>query len=136
MAFMVTKSNDASTNPKIGESNSDCPIFVACAQSTPLVPVRACISWFAMPTPITDPISVCELEAGKPNHHVPRFHKIAATNNANTIANPAVLPTCRINSTGSSDTMVNATSPPEVTTPRKFQNPLHTTAICGSSECV
>ena len=32
-----------------------------------------------MPTPIIEPISVCELEAGRPNHQVPRFQIIAAT---------------------------------------------------------
>src|SRR5215470_13412216 len=120
----------------MGESSKDCPIFVACAQSTPLVPVRADISWFAMPTPMTEPIRVCELEAGSPNHQVPRFHRIAAINSANTIAKPALLPTCKINSTGSSDTMPNATAPVELTTPAKFQKPDHTTAILGSSECV
>ena len=89
-----------------------------------------------MPTPMTDPISVWELEAGRPKYQVPRFHRIAATSSANTMANPALLPTCRINSTGSSETMANATSPDEAITPRKFQKPDQTTATCGSSEWV
>ena len=63
-------------------------MFVACPQSTPLVPVLTDINWFAMPTPIIDPTSVCELDAGKPNHHVPRFQMMAATSSANTIENP------------------------------------------------
>ena len=108
----------------------------ACAQSTPLVPVRALINWLAMPTPMIEPISVCELEAGNPNHHVPRFQRMAAVNSANTIAKPALLPTCKISSTGNSETIPNATAPVEVTTPRKFQNPDQTTAILGSNECV
>ena len=83
-----------------------------------------------------EPINVCELEAGSPNHHVPRFQIIAATSSANTIAKPALLPTCRINSTGRSEMIAKATAPLEVNTPRKFQNPDHTTAMCGSSECV
>src|SRR6202034_2995686 len=111
-------------------------MFVACAQSTPLVPVFTDISWFAMPTPMIDPISVCELEAGKPKYQVPKFQMIAATSSANTIANPALLPTCKISSTGNSDTMPNATAPLDTSTPMKFQAPDQTTATCGSSECV
>ena len=52
------------------------------------------------------------------------------------MANPALLPTCKINSTGSSEMMLNATSPDETITPRKFQNPDQTTATWGSRECV
>jgi hypothetical protein len=83
-----------------------------------------------------DPIKVWELDAARPNHQVPRFHRMAAIKRAKTIANPAPDPTCRINSTGNSETMPKATAPVEVTTPAKFQHPDHTTAICGSSECV
>jgi hypothetical protein len=61
---------------------------------------------------------------------------MAAVNNAKTIAKPAPDPTCRISSTGSSETIPKATAPVEVTTPAKFQKPDHTTAICGSRECV
>src|ERR1700690_3528792 len=135
-AFISHKSRNAQTNPTIGDSTSDCPIFVACPQSTPLVPVFGDINWFAMPTPIIDPIKVCELEAGSPKYQVPKFQMIAATSKAKTIANPALLPTCKMSSTGSKEIIPNATSPLEVSTPRKFQNPDHTTAICGSSECV
>src|SRR3984957_8403462 len=135
-AFIKVSSRYAHTNPTIGDSSRDFPIFVACAQSTPLVPVFGDINWFAMPTPIIEPIKVCELEAGNPNHHVPRSQIIAATSKANTIANPALLPTCKISSTGNKEIIPKATKPLEVSTPRKFQNPDHTTAICGSSECV
>lgn len=40
------------------------------------------------PTPIIAPISVCELDAGKPKYHVPKFQIIAASNSENTIASP------------------------------------------------
>jgi len=40
----------------------------------------------ATPTPTIEPISVCELEAGRPSHHVPRFQMIAEISSANTIA--------------------------------------------------
>src|SRR5712671_3617153 len=56
-----------------------------------------------MPTPIIEPMRVCELEAGNPKYQVPRFRRIAATSSAKTIANPALLPTCRISSTGSNE---------------------------------
>src|SRR5580698_4920317 len=119
----------ASANPNTGDSNSDWPILPACAQSTPLVPVRAFMSWLAIPTPMIEPIKVCELEAGRPNHQVPRFQIIAATSKAKTMAKPALPPTCRINSTGSSETMPNATAPLEASTPRKLQKPDQTTAM-------
>src|SRR5580658_1483303 len=129
MSALAAKSRSAATpNPTSGESSSDLPMLAACPQSTPEVPLLPAIIWLAMPTPMTEPISVWELEAGRPNHQVPRFHIMAATSNAKTIANPALLPTCRINSTGSSETMVNATAPEETMTPRKFQKPDQTTA--------
>ena len=61
---------------------------------------------------------------------------IAAISRANTIAKPAPLPTCRISSTGSSETMPKATAPLEVSTPRKLKQPDQTTANCGGSEWV
>src|ERR1017187_1829555 len=76
-----------------------------------------------MATPINEPIRGCELEAGKPKYQVPRFQIMAATSNANTIANPALLPTCKISSTGNREMIPKATNPLEVNTPRKFQNP-------------
>src|ERR1700693_6201860 len=94
------------------------------------------MNWLARPTPITEPIRVCELEAGRPNHQVPRFQIMAATSRAKTMAKPDLLPTCRISSTGSRETMAKATSPLEASTPRKFQNPDHTTAMGGSREGV
>ena len=89
-----------------------------------------------MPTPMIEPISVCDDEAGRPSHQVPRFQMIAAISSANTIAKPALEPTCRINSTGSSEMMPNATAPLENSTPRKLKKPDHTTAKFGGSECV
>ena len=64
-----------------------------------------------MPTPMIEPIRVWELDAGRPKYQVPRFHMMAAISSANTIAKPALVPTCRISSTGSSETMPNATAP-------------------------
>src|SRR5262249_40557518 len=123
-------------NPTRGEIRSDLPMFAACPQSTPLVAPLACMSSLARPTPMIDPMRVCELEDGSPKYQVPTFQIIAATSRANTIANPAALPTWRINSTGSNETIVNATAPLEDSTPTKLHSPDHATAACGSSECV
>ena len=83
-----------------------------------------------------EPISVCELEAGRPKYQVLKFHNMAAINSANTIAKPAPWPTCRINSTGSSDTMPKATAPLDTSTPRKLKKPDQTTARFGDMEFV
>ena len=88
-------SNAAQAKPTRGEMSSERKYVPACPQSTPLVPVFTAMSWLAMPTPMIEPISVCELDAGRPSHQVPRFHKIAETSRANTIAKPAPRPTCR-----------------------------------------
>jgi hypothetical protein len=98
----------------------------------PLVPVN----WLAMPTPMIDPIRVCELEAGRPKTQVPRFQMIAAKSSANTMAKPAPEPTCRMSSTGNSEMMPNATRPDDTRTPAKFQHPDQITAASGGSEWV
>jgi hypothetical protein len=134
--FSTSSSSAAHRKPTSGESSSDLPTPSAWPQSTPLVPDGPCISWFISPTPMIDPISVCELDDGNPKYQVARFHTIAAISSANTIAKPAPLPTCRISSTGSSCRMPNATAPLEIITPRKFHMPDQITATFGVSECV
>jgi hypothetical protein len=133
---MTTSSSAAAQNPTTGENNKAWPISAAFPQSTPEVPSWPRIRALAMPTPMIDPISVCELEAGKPRYQVPRFQIIAAISRANTMAKPAALPTWRMSSTGSSDTIPNATAPDEISTPRKLKEPDHTTAIGAGSEWV
>ena len=83
-----------------------------------------------------DPISVSEEEAGRPKYQVPTFQMMAAINSANTMAKPALEPTWRINSTGSSETMPNATAPVESSTPNRLNMPDQTTAIWAGSERV
>ena len=78
-----------------------------------------------------EPISVCEELAGSPSDHVPRFHTMAAISSAKIIAKPALPPTCKISSTGSSETTLKATAPDETITPRKLNAPDQTTATCG-----
>ena len=89
-----------------------------------------------MPTPMIEPISVCEDDAGRPKYQVPRFQMMAAISSANTIAKPALLPTCRISSTGSSETMPKATAPEDSSTPRKLKKPDQITANSAGSEWV
>ena len=83
-----------------------------------------------------EPISVCELDDGSPKYHVPRFQRMAAINSANTMAKPAPLPTWRMSSTGSSETIPKATAPVETSTPKKLKQPDQTTARFGEREWV
>ena len=135
-AFITSSSAADRMKPNSGDSSSAWPILVTWSQSTPEVPSWPRISALATPTPTIEPISVCELEAGRPSDQVPRFQMIAAINSANTIAKPALEPTCRMSSTGSSETMPKATAPVDQSTPARFQQPDHTTATCGCSEWV
>src|ERR1700722_9148008 len=133
----MVSSRYATLNPINGETRRVSPILAAWLQSTPLVPEGlTAINWFISPTPMIDPINVWELEDGNPKYHVPRFHRMAAISNANTMAKPAPLPTCRINSTGNSDTMPKATAPEDSSTPNRLNMPDHTTAILAGSERV
>src|SRR5215475_10439362 len=122
--------------PNSGDKSSALPTLAACDQSTPDVPSRPRISALAMPTPMIEPIRVCEEEAGRPNHQVPRFQRIAAISSANTMAKPALEPTCRISSTGNSETMPKATAPDESSTPVRLHRPDQTTAILAGNERV
>jgi len=83
-----------------------------------------------------EPINVCELEEGSPKYQVPRFHRMAAINSANTMAKPAPLPTCKMSSTGNSETMPKATAPVDTSTPRKLKKPDQMTARFGDNELV
>jgi hypothetical protein len=75
------------------------------------------------------PTRVWELDAGKPKYQVLRFQMIAEMRSAKTMANPAAEPTLSTNSTGRRVVTLKATAPLEVSTPRRFQQPDHTTAL-------
>jgi hypothetical protein len=87
----------------------------------------------AIPTPIIAPIRVWELEAGSPKYQVPTFQTMADTRREKTIANPAADPTWITSSAGRRFTMLNATAPEEVRTPRKLKNPDQITAGTAGS---
>jgi hypothetical protein len=89
------------------------------------------MSEFAKPTPMIEPMSVCELDAGKPSHHVPRFQMMAEIRSEKTIASPAAEPTLSTSSTGRRATMPKATAPEDVSTPTRFQIPDQITAGVG-----
>ena len=90
MDFSSSNRAAASAKPNIGESSNASPTSFAFPQSTPDVPPRPCSSALAMPTPMIEPIRVCELDAGSPNDQVPRFQMIAAIRSAKTMAKPAL----------------------------------------------
>jgi hypothetical protein len=45
------------------------------------------------PTPMIDPIIVCELDTGSPRYQVPRFQVIAAKSSEKTMMMPSLRPT-------------------------------------------
>ena len=91
---------------------------------------------FIMPTPMIEPIKVCELDAGRPKYQVPKFQTMAEISKANTMANPAAEPTLRTSSTGSRLITPNATAPFECRTPARLQRPDQMTATQGGKLCV
>ena len=119
----------ASANPSSGEIRRASRTLVTWLQSRPEVLLCTFMSWLASPTPMMEPTMVCELDAGRPNHHVPRFHRIAAISSANTMAKPVPELTLRISSTGRSVMTAKATVPDDNRTPVRLQIPDHTTAI-------
>src|SRR5450755_1517414 len=134
---MVSSSKAAQTKPTSGETNKEMPTSFALTQFTPSPnSCPADIIEFAKPTPIMEPISACELDAGNPRYQVPKFQIMAATSSANTIAKPAPEPTLSTNSTGSNASTPKATAPLEVSTPMRFQHPDQTTATIGLRLCV
>src|ERR1700742_2618923 len=135
--FESISSRAAQVNPTIGEMSSDMPTSEAFAQFTPSPKTwPLLIIEFASPTPMIEPMRVCELDAGRPKYQVPTFQMIAEINSANTMAKPALEPTCRISSTGSSETMPKATAPVESSTPNRLNMPDHTTAMLAGIERV
>src|SRR6202035_4639209 len=103
--------------PTIGETIRELNTSDALLQLTPSPKTCPEINELASPTPMMEPIKVCELEAGSPRYHVPTFQMIAEIKSAKTMANPAPEPTLSPNSTGSSATTPNATAPLELSTP-------------------
>jgi hypothetical protein len=108
--------NGPKSQPSLERRLNECPwaataLSARCQHSTPDVPLRPWSNAFATPTPMIEPIRVCELDAGSPKAQVPRFQIIAAIRSAKTIAKPALLPTCSISSTGKSEMIPKATAP-------------------------
>ena len=82
-AFIASSSSAENTKPTTGLNSRARNTFIAWPQSTPDVTESAgAISWLAMPTPMIEPISVCEELAGRPRYQVPMFQTMAANNSA------------------------------------------------------
>jgi hypothetical protein len=132
-ALRSSSKSAAPTKPMMGETSKELNTSCALTQFTPSPKTRPLSIEFARPTPMMEPISVCELEAGNPRYHVPTFQIIAEINSENTMAKPAPEPTFSTSSTGSNATTPKATKPLDVRTPIKFHMPDHTTAYTGLS---
>src|ERR1700733_10515029 len=120
----------------MGETIKELNTSDALAQLTPSPKTCPEIKELANPTPMIDPIKVCELEAGNPRYQVPTFQMIAEINKAKTMANPAPDPTFSTSSTGSKAITPKATAPVELSTPSRFHIPDQVTAIQGLRLCV
>src|ERR1700689_547092 len=119
---MSSSSKAEQTKPTMGETSKVVPTSVALAQLTPSPNSRPpASSEFASPTPMMEPSRECELEAGKPRYHVPRFHTMAESKSAKTIAKPAPDPTLSTSSTGNKAITPKATPPVDTNTPIRFQ---------------
>src|SRR6201999_2164741 len=117
-ALAMITNRPASTKPIRGESTSAFTVAATLPQFTPSPNTLSGASGdFIKPTPTIEPMRVCELEAGRPRYHVPRFQMIAESRSEKTIANPAPEPTLITSSTGRSATIPKATAPEEVSTP-------------------
>ena len=123
-------------NPITGDSSSASPTSPAFAQFTPAPNSCPGSIELARPTPRIAPISVCELDDGRPRYQVPRFHTIAATSSASSIASPAPVPLATSSSSGSRLMMLIATAIPPMNTPRKLHTPDRITAVHGRSDRV
>ncbi|SVK53832.1 Uncharacterised protein [Acinetobacter baumannii] len=71
------------------------------ASTTEVWVIRALVK----PTPMIAPISVWELDAGRPKYQVPRFQMIAANSMEKTMANPCAELTFNNRSVGNKWTM-------------------------------
>ena len=135
-AFESSISSAAGMNPTMGEMSSTLKTLWPVPSRRRRSSSCALMSWLARPTPMMEPTMVCELDAGRPKYHVPRFQRMAAMRRANTMANPAPELTWRMSSTGSRVMTLKATAPEEARTPQRLQMPDQTTAMLGpASAC-
>ena len=121
----------ARPKPITGEIKSASPTSDALCQLIPLKTEPCSIQAFIIPTPMIDPISEWELEAGRPRYQVAKFQMIAAPRRESTIASPRPVLMLTSRSTGSRWTMLKATPMPPAWTPMKFQRPDQMTAGVG-----
>lgn len=80
---------NASIKPINGEKRSDSNVSITLCQGRFTFLSMKCMT---RDTPRIDPISVCELDAGIPRYHVPKFHMIAAMRSESTTQIPNAIP--------------------------------------------
>jgi hypothetical protein len=96
--------------------------------------IEASENFMTRETQRIDPISVCELEAGSPIYHVPKFQMIAAMRRERTAQTQKAILELAIFSRGRSFMIPIATPVPQTTTPRKLKNAASRTAFFAESE--
>ena len=123
----------ASTKPIIGEVKSDSKtsstFFVG-------IMVEGSIVYIAIETPRIDPIRVCELDAGIPRNHVPKFQIIAERSSAMTTHTQKYRGWRAMISSGKRWIIPIATVMPPSVTQRKLKNAAKITDFFGEREFV
>lgn len=122
---------NASINPINGEKSSASNVSITLwSGSTTL----GSDIYITSDTPRIEPMRVCELDAGIPRYHVPKFQMMAAMRSASTAQMPNAIPECAILSSGRSFMMPIATHVPPITTPIKLKNAARSTAFFAERE--
>ena len=99
--FASTSNSAARQKPITGEIINAIPTSVALCQLIPLRAEPRSIQAFIIPTPMIEPMSEWELEAGRPRYQVAKFQMIAAPSSESTIARPRPVWMLTSRSTGS-----------------------------------
>lgn len=122
--------------PKRGEITSESIVSVTLARLIPWPKTWPARMELASPTPMIEPMSVWELDAGRPRCEVPRFQTMAESSSARMVAMPVPEPAATTRSSGSSLMIPMATEMPPMSTPVKLKNAESTTAAVGLSAWV
>ena len=122
---------NASTNPTKGERRRDSKVSITLCHGSI---TELSENFITSDTPSIEPIRVCELDAGSPMYHVPKFQIIAAIRSERTAQIQNAIPELAILSRGRSFIIPIATQVPQTTTPKKLKNAARRTAFLALSE--
>lgn len=123
----------ATPNPINGDIRSHSTTSCAFAQCG-TTPTPNFVRENHMLTPIIDPISACELDTGRANHHAPRSQRIDAMRIDMINIMPIFVGARRISSTGRRWRILIATAIPQKSTPRKLSPAAMRTDFFGFRE--